>query len=252
MSIWKSRKDVIIQDQATRPFSFRLNKYIQTGLTLAVDTIVNSKTIQLSSGHGLIGGESLLFIEENGAPNFFFSEVISVVGDVITLATIMPHAFSADKTAVIQYDVELNKNGSSSVYIAELRNPYAIPVDITRLLFHMTDSTPMDDALFGGGAALINGISLRKQMSDDEYWHLWNVKTNGDFGELAYDKQYDTKAPAGVYGMTVRLSYSGLDKHGVVIKLRTNEALQLLVQDDLTGLLSFTITVQGHFAEGEG
>jgi hypothetical protein len=107
----------------------------------------------------------------------------------------------------------------------------------------------MDDSKFGGRIALVNGIALRKNIPTAGNIHLWNCKTNGELGELSFDKSYDDKAPAGVYGFSSRLTYAGQSKHGVAIKLDPGEAVELLIQDDLTLLLTFTIMVEGHFNE---
>lgn len=240
---------VSTENQFYRPIALRLNKVVQSGLTLAADTVVDSKTITMTTGHGLVAGDQIIILEENGEPQFFFAGVISVLGDVLTLDTIIPYPFNSSIAEVTQYDPDLNKDGSTTVYKAELRNPFSFPVDVTRLLFHITDATSMDDSKFGGGTALTNGISLRKNISIVENVHYWNVKTNGGFGEIAFDKIYDEKAPAGVYGLSVRLTYAGQDKHGVAIRLEQGQAIELLIQDDLTGLLSFSVTAEGHFSE---
>jgi hypothetical protein len=62
------------------------------------------------------------------------------------------------------------------------------------------------------------------------------------------DLTYSDKAPAGFYGMRVRRSFNGPDKNDVVIELEkdTSDELQLIIQDNLTGLTSFKIVAQGH------
>lgn len=48
-----------------------------------------------------------------------------------------------------------------------------------------------------------------------------------------------------------RRSFGGQDKNGVVIRVDGDlgESLELLIQDDLTGLETFRIVVQGHVVE---
>jgi len=102
----------------------------------------------------------------------------------------------------------------------------------------------MDDGKFGGGSALTNGIVLRANNGD--MTNIWNVKSNGEIALLAFDAQYADKAPAGLNGFRFRNTYGGQSKHGVVIRLGFSEKLELLVQDDLTGLDGFTMMAQGH------
>lgn len=240
---------VAIEDQHFRPISLRMNQVVQEGLTLAEDTVIDSRTITVSPGHGLVATDRIILLQENGEPQFFFSKIISVAGDVLTLDTLVPYAFQASIAEITQYDPDLNKDGSTTVYKAELRNPFSFSIDVTRIIMHMTDATAMDDGKFGGRTALDYGISFRKNIPGSGNIHLWNCKTNGEIGELSFDKEYDFKAPAGVYGFSSRLTYAGQSKHGVAILLEQGEAIELLIQDDLTELVSFTIMVEGHFNE---
>lgn len=240
---------VAVEDQHFRPITLRMNQVVQTGLTLAVDAVIDSRTITVSPGHGLVATDRIIILQENGEPQYFFTEIISVAVDVLTLDTLVPYVFLAAQAEITQYDPDLNKDGSVTTYKAELRNPFSFSLDITRFIFHMTDATAMDDSKFGGRAALVNGISLRKNIPGSGNFHFWNCKTNGEIGELSFDKAYDEKAPAGVYGFSSRLTYAGQSKHGVAILLEPGEAVEMLIQDDLTLLLSFTIMVEGHFNE---
>lgn len=240
---------VSTEDKHFRPISLRMNQVVQSGLTLDSDTVIDSRTITMTTGHGLVSNDYIIILQENGEPQFFFSKIISVATDVLTLDTLVPYAFLSTLAEVTQYDPELNKDGSTTVYKAEIRNPFSFSIDVTRFIFHMTDASAMDDGTFGGLPALTNGIALRKNIPGEGNQHYWNCKTNGNIGELSFDKEYDDKAPAGVYGFSSRLTYAGPSKHGVAIRLETGEAIELLIQDDLTGLTSFNIMVEGHFNE---
>lgn len=240
---------VAVEDQYFRPISLRMNQVVQTGLTLAADTVIDSRTITMTTGHGLIANDRIILLQENGEPQFFFTKIISVAGDVLTLDTLVPYVFLSSICDITQYDSDLNKDGSVTTYKAELRNPFSLSIDVTRFIFHITDATSMDDGKFGGRTALPYGISMRKNIPGSGNIHLWNCKTNGEIGELSFDKEYDTKAPAGVYGFSSRLTYAGQSKHGVAIRLDPGDAVELLIQDDLTPLTSFTIMVEGHFNE---
>ncbi len=45
------------------------------------------------------------------------------------------------------------------------------------------------------------------------------------------------------------MGVGGVKRHGVVIRLLPGESLELLVQDDLTDLFTFTANVSGHFTD---
>ena len=52
-----------------------------------------------------------------------------------------------------------------------------------------------------------------------------------------------------MYGLSVRMTFAGQDKHGVVVRLDTGEEFQIVVQDDLTGLETFSCMAEGHFVQ---
>ena len=146
----------------------------------------------------------------------------------------------------------MNVNGSSAVKTFGITNAYSTAVDITQIIFHITDATDMDDALFGGISALTRGIVLRKAYARGDHFETYfNIKSNGEFGEISgpESKSYDSKAPAGVYGYTVKFNFGGQDEFGAVIRLEAGDKIQLLIQDDLTGLLTFNAMVEGHFTD---
>lgn len=234
-----------IQDQTTRAFDTRINQFDKTGITLASSPTINTYDATLTTGHGVITGDRLAIIEQNGIPQLWSGLVLNVVGDVVTLDSPVPFAFTTAAT-VITTIIDMSVDGSSTTEVFSITNIFAEAIDITRLIIHITDATVMDDSKFGGGVALTRGLVLRKKISSSQYINYWNVKNNGEFGELAYDKTYDPKAPAGVYGLTIRLTYGGQSKHGVVIRLEPGESIEILVQDNLTGQESFTIMFQGH------
>lgn len=238
---------VNIQDQTTRPFDIRVNQILNQNITLAVTPTVNSYDVTLTAGHGVITGDSLALVEQNGEPQLWFGVVKNVVGDVITMDSPAPYPFTIENTSVFTFNNDFSVDGSVTPQIYSITNFFEDSVDITRFIFHCLDQTAMDDSKFCGINELDRGIVLRKKRADGTYLNYWNVKSNGDWADLAYDKSYDDKAPAGFYGFSSRLTYGGQSKHGVVIRLDTNESIELLIQDDLTGLDLTSLMVQGHF-----
>ncbi len=251
--VWYSRStDVNIQDQHTRPFDFRLHTATNSDISLAVSPTVNTKTVTLAPGHLVVPGLTLAIIEEVAGvkePEIFTGKVLTVVGDVLTLDMPVSYPFSVVGPKMFTADRNMNVDGSVAPVVFALTNILSIPIDVVRFIFHITSSTSMDDGKFGGRVALPNGILLRKKRADGYYTNYWNIKTNGQFGEIAFDKYYDDKAPAGVYGMTCRITYAGQSKHGVTIRLNPGEAIELVVQDDLSTQVEFGTTTEGHLVE---
>ena len=108
----------------------------------------------------------------------------------------------------------------------------------------MTDTSAMDDALFGGLTALTNGLVVRKKVNGVFSTHA-NFKYNGKFADSMYDITYADKAPAGSYGLRGRWT---IEASGSIIRLdgANGDELQILVQDNLTGLSSLHWNAQGH------
>ena len=70
-----------------------------------------------------------------------------------------------------------------------------------------------------------------------------------DIGLLWNDfEKIDKIAQSGTYGVKGRLTFGGQNKLGVVIQLGIDEDLEMIVQDDLTGLVDFRVVAEGHVA----
>jgi len=229
-----------------RPIDFRLNNQVRTGLSLAVPAVVGSYYLTFSPGHGLVVGNIAVLIDIEEV-QIYNAQVLNVSGDLITFDTPLQYAYTTANTFGSISDPEMNVDGSATKVEYSLKNVFpGTNLNLIRIILHMTSGTSMDDGKFAGISALTRGIVFRKKKANGGYLNLWNAKNNGRLGELAYDKTYDSKAPAGVYGMTVRLTYGGQAKHGTVIEISTGEEIQMLVQDDLTDLVAFNVTCQGH------
>jgi hypothetical protein len=57
---------------------------------------------------------------------------------------------------------------------------------------------------------------------------------------------YTDRTAQGQFGTGARITFGGQSKHGVVIRLSELDALQFIVQDNLTGLTSLKIVAEGH------
>lgn len=247
-AVWVTNK-IAIEEQYTKPIDIELNEKLLTNISLVTTPIIGAYNITINTGHGVIIGDELAILEQNGFEQLYYSVVVNVVGDIIVLDSPIPFNFSPSNADIFTFNHNIIIDGSLGEQVFSLNNSFDTDIDITRFIFHITDSTAMDDSTFGGLPELTNGVVLRKRNLDGSYNNYFNVKNNGHLGLLSYDKLYDPKTGNGNFGVTVRITYAGVSKHGVGIKLLTGESIELVVNDDLTGLVSFNIMVQGHFSE---
>lgn len=245
-------RPVNIQTLTARAFDVRAFSVTKIGMSLAETPVVDSYILVYNSGHGLATNENLGIIEESEGEIFsVFGSIQDVSTNIITLDNPIPFEFTTNILTSFVSTENMAVDGSATNQIFSLFNSTSYIGHLNRIIFHITDGTIMDDAKFGGISALTRGLSLRKKLLSGYYINYGSpIKNNGEFGELAFDKVYDDKAPAGVYGLTVRLTYSGADKHGVAIELLPGESFEILVQDDLTDLTSFSVMFQGSFLNG--
>lgn len=238
---------VNIQDQHTKALDIPFIQNL-TPTTLSVKANPDDRTVTVTSTAGFTAGASIILA---AAGNFYYGvQIGAVAGNVVTLDTPIDSLFPAG-SIIFPGSHHMNVDGSSTTQIFQIgpvggpAGVSTIELDITRVLGYIEDATTMDDAKFGGGTALTNGIVLR--VNNSTLSNVWNIKTNGEIGLLCFDTQYTDKAPSGFYGLRFRNTYAGQAKHGVTLRLQPGQTLQILIQDDLTGLTSFQMMAQGHF-----
>jgi hypothetical protein len=108
-------------------------------------------------------------------------------------------------------------------------------------------STP-DDGLFGNIAKLTNGVVVRK--TDGVTRNMMNIKDNGELASYSYDLTYTTKSGGGgTDGLRARYTFGGENKQGAVIRLSGGEALEILVQDNISSITRFRVIAEGHIVE---
>ena len=238
---------VNIQDQVSTPVDLYFVQAIGIPTALTNNVAIDDVNITVDSVANIAVGNYLgIFSGISGEDRFYFGEVLAVLGNDVTLDTPLDFNFTAGDILVsTTRDLNVDGSGTTQPFIvsgAGTGSP--LEIDITRIIFQITDGSTMDDGLFGGINSLTNGIVLRRNNGAVD--NIYNIKNNGDFGIVSFDKAYSDKAPAGLFGLTVRSTFAGQAKHGVAIRLGINESLELLVQDDLTDLTSFRILAQGH------
>jgi hypothetical protein len=246
---------VNVQDQTSRALDLDFLKVLAAPTTLSAPVSIGSYTIDVTSTTGFTAGEVVGISGGTGTPagQFYFGQQVgSVSGSTVTLDTPLDKAYPSGAN-VFPATWKMNVNGSvtSQVFqIGPLGVGSGIEADITKIVGYLQSTSDMDDALFGSLAALTRGLSLRKNFGDGSYENLWTCKSNGGLAlKCANNFAYTTKAPSGSYGARWVYSLSGSENHGVVARLAGGETLELLVQDNLTGLTVVRHAVHGHYTQ---
>lgn len=178
-----------------------------------------------------------------------FPRVTGVSGDVVTLDSPIDIAYAIGST-IETVSIELNATGSLASPITYVAGPPTSQVwHITNMTLTMSDNVDMDDGKFGGMTALTNGVTVRTKRNN-VYHTLTNWKNNSaiirDTGLITYA----SKAPAGTYGLSSEWNIKEHTESSLILNGATSDKIEVLVQDNLSDLLSFRIKVQGHI-EGE-
>lgn len=229
-------------------------------VTLATDAVFDSRTVTFETGHNFVVGNQfgIANVVNPLDPHLYIGTVLSVATNTITLDSPIDFEYKTTDFSFRGSD-DVAVDGSSTTKMFIIQPPIGFNWDITRVMFSMIDSSTPDDSKFGGADALTNGLVLRLCRNyGTEYYNLANFKTNGDIANYAYDVSYTTRSGGqGSYGVRSRLTFSGPEKMGSVIRLRggdnpqagPQDQLQILVQDNLTVLDSFKILFQGHWVD---
>ena len=238
---------VFVQDQTTGVLDVPFLGSLGLTPTLALDTVVNSRTVTLTTGHGATAGKVLEVASATDGSLFMQCSILSVAVDVLTLDCPVPQIFEAATALVSISELEMNVNGSVTPVVFSIL-PFPIQRgDMVRTIVEMRGTSAMDFETFGSIPALTNGCVIRINNGDGTYRNLYNFKSNGDIIEQCFDHSFQINNGGGTRGFTARLTWGGWSKHGVVVRLdgALGEALEFVVQDDLTGLTSMHWTCQG-------
>jgi hypothetical protein len=222
---------------------------IENTTTLSAPTVIDSYTIPVTSVTGITAGKTIIMYSRiSGA--LYVGTVLSVVGNTLNMDTPINSIFTAAGTVVDSAIINMNVDGSGAPVSFRLRGPsvgnLSTPFIISRIIIVMytVDAVQLD--LFGDIAALLRGVVLREL--DGYIENIFNVKSNGDISRIAFDNvQYSSTNPAqGQNGAAWRLTFGGDSKIGAPREIERTEDLEILIQDDLRGLQSFTIMAEGY------
>jgi hypothetical protein len=239
---------VNVQDQDTPPVDLFFTNPIGVPTALTNAVAINDTSFDVDSVANISVGNYLgIFSGTSAEGRFLFAEVLTVVSNTVTIDTPIDFAFSAGDP-VISTSREMNVNGAITAQTFSVTNgstSSVITIDITRIMFSMTLGTAGDDGKFGNITSLTNGIVFRRTNGDIR--NVFNVKNNGELRALCFDLTYPIRSGGGGdFGMGARYTFAGQDKHGVVLRLHPGDSLDVIIQDDLTGLSSYRMVAPGH------
>jgi len=234
--------DVSIQSGTTPLFVVNFSNIVaETTLTGA--TALDDYIINVTSSTGFLIGQYLT-IYSVASNRVFFAKVLVIISGAITLDRPLDFAFAIGDDVTVG-STEMNVDGSVTPQIFGVRNPgiadIPLEIDISRLMFAMlTATTPTLTDLGDIPNGVTRGVQIRRV--DGTYQNISNFKSNNEMKNLMYDIEVQTVAQNAQDGLTGRFTFERL---GQVVRIGAGEDLQIIIQDDLTSLNSFTVIAEG-------
>jgi len=224
-----------------------LSENLANSYELAVNAVIDSRTLVLVDATGMVAG-TVFKMEEliDGVPSTFYGVVISVATNTLTIDRPIDRMFTS--AAIINrenFDMASTDGSGTPVVFAYINN-FPQKVNVTRIMLNMITSNNTPYNGFGDIAApgLTRGIEVRKKNKDGTFTNYYNAKTNNRLDLLMFDfKFFDPTHPQAVNGISGRFTF---EKLGSPVVLEEGEELQIVVQDNLTSLLSFEAVAEGN------
>lgn len=239
---------VFIQDQTSPVLTvpFLQERAI---VTLASDTAVGDRVVNLVGGHGAVAGE-ILELAVTGGTEFMQAKIISVLVDAITIDQPVNRIYTVAGSTVVRSTDNMLVDGSITPQVFSILPLPGQIGDMVRIIVGIGGDDPMDFSTFGSDPALTNGCVIRVKNGDGTFKNLFNFKANGEFIAQGFDHDFLQNIGNNARSFASRVTWGGQSKHGVVIRLdgSLGEELQIVIQDDLTGASNtdFTLQAQGH------
>ena len=226
-----------------------IDQYIHqhTGVqtTLAVDSTEGDYSITVTSATGFSIGDYIHI--ENGIVESTHPKILNIVGNIFTLDRPLDYAFLATVTNIKQTLLNMNVNGSVTPQSFKIMPSNNQIWHLEIISIQMVMGSAGDNGLFGNLSELTRGVVLRKYDGTTSQFYTSTVwKTNGDIFLDTGNINYSVRSSGGgSYGVN---SLGSFYQTGAVVRLDSSvgDYLEILVQDDLTGLTTFNAKVQGH------
>jgi len=244
--------DVSVGDQTTTPIDPLFAQGVDGGdFTLSADTGASGLDaaslvydFEATPGHTIVDGDEILLLEIVHSRSFY-AEVLTVVGNTVTLDRPIDHDFTASDTLGRKVITNMAVDGSTTPQIFSIRSGFT-KSDIVRFIVTIVSNGSMDDGKFGNLDKLTRGLVLR--IYDGFQKTIFNFKTNGEIKQFCFDSVYTpaTQGPSGSESFAARITFGGASKHGVVLRIGTDDVIQFIVQDNLLALGSLKVSAMGH------
>jgi hypothetical protein len=219
--------------------------------TLAAIGVINTYDVIVTSAVGMVVGQHFRIVDDT-SDRFYFGEIVVIAGTTITLDTQLDFAYESGAEVTFS-DKNMAVDGSVTPVLFKGRTGnLSIPsiVHITRIMITCIADTAINLLLFGDLPKLTNGIALRvvRPLSQS---NIFNLKNNEEIVNVSFDFQtFQGINPAqGVDGFSSRLTFGGESKMGTVIELEQDDNIEMVIQDDLSGLVRLIVTVEGNIVQ---
>jgi len=253
-NVGDSPLDVAVQDQTSENISLFLGNHLDTLVTINSNTTINQEIVEMSfPTTPPLQGYFVCMKEDSNFSQVEIILVVAVGGDDYSVSLGMPldFAFTTDATVCLQ-DCDMNVDGSLTPveYFISPVGLGGMRWDITRMIVTMYHSSAGDDGLFGNLTKLTNGNYFRVENGVNK--NLFNARENADWRVEGYDVAYSTRSGGlGSYGTAARITFNGMDKRGVVLRLSSSsgDKFTSVVRDDIDALSYYRVKIQGHVVE---
>jgi hypothetical protein len=185
------------------------------------------------------------------AKRFSFFTAISVTDSTVVLDTPLDAQYNAG-TFVDAASTAMNVNGSSTPVTFGLRGLGIIPgveitVDITTLAITCVADSPVVLSTFADITALSKGVVVRAR--NGSTYNILNIKSNREIAGIfdTFEVVAALNPAQGEDGFRAVLELRST--LGVVARLSAGEDLEVIIQDNLTGITALSITASGHIVE---
>jgi len=227
------------------PVNELFHRHEGTITTVAADSLAGDYSVTVADSTGLIALDHIQI--ENGVIETSFPQIISVVGNVLNLDRPLDNAFYIGDT-VEKVEFNMAVDGSVTPVSFRLIPDKDQTWHVVRFLFSMTHDSAGDLGLFGNLDPLVFPIILRGyNATTNQHRTFTSWKTNAEIKNDMFDVEFDTRSSGGgTFGTSGRGSIklgAGAAPH---LDGAAGDYLELLVQSDLTGLISFNLKAQGH------
>lgn len=217
-----------------------------------------SKGMLIAGAEGVTGRAHIIRTDTFGNMLSNVTGGVHVTGNVGVTGTVASLATGSQKTHIARF-LDLNGDGSgakdatadysAASAIFSIQPSAGVSYRITRLMISIGDGNGFNASGYGAGNALTTGIQVRVQNDSGTLVDLTDgilVKSNAGWGEHCYDIAHNEFGQGAANEIVnVRWTFA---KSGQQLRLvgSNNERLEVVLKDDLTGLIHHHFKVNGY------